>query len=107
MRRPLAQSARTVAGGGCILIRVFTDDDFENTLKGRGSPPATVDAEALKYGEQMGLETPVVHTLNYERQLYLETTIARLKLKEIDGNPYQRWNMWLNLIVRQKSYRRS
>lgn len=54
----------------------------------------------------MGLETPVVHTLNYELRLYLETTIARLKLKEIDGNLYQRWNMWLNLIVRQEPYQR-
>jgi len=63
-RRPAGLNFR---GEGCILTRVFTDDDFEKTLDGHGNPPAIFDAEALKCGEQMGLETPLVHTLNYER----------------------------------------
>jgi hypothetical protein len=63
------------------------------------------DAEMRKHGEQTGLETLVVHAVNYEcycvlivfdflnyKQLTRETlrlrsTIARLKLKGFDGGP--------------------
>jgi hypothetical protein len=70
----------------------------------------------LRYGYQTGLETLVVHTVNDERlkqyfcfQLTRQTfrlgcTIARLKLKGIDGNPYERWNMWFNSTQLAESY---
>jgi hypothetical protein len=39
---------------------------FNNISKGHGRILYYIDAEELKYGEQTGLETLVVHTLNYE-----------------------------------------
>ena len=42
------------------------DDDFKKTLDDHGNLLYNIDAEALKCGEQTGLETPVVHTLNDE-----------------------------------------
>lgn len=34
----------------------------------------------------------------------LGTTVARLKLKGIDGGPHKRWNMWFNSTLREKPY---
>ena len=34
----------------------------------------------------------------------LGSTIARLKLKGIDGGPHKRWNMWFNSSLREKPY---
>jgi len=34
----------------------------------------------------------------------LGSTIARLKLKGIDGNSHKRWSMWFNSIQRAKPY---
>jgi hypothetical protein len=36
--------------------------------------------------------------------LRLRTTIARLKLKGIDGGPHKRWSMWFNSTIREKPY---
>ena len=36
------------------------------TTNGEGSNQFDTDTEGLKRGEQTGLETPVVHALNYE-----------------------------------------
>ena len=76
------------------------------------------DAEVRRHGYQTGFETLVVHAVTDEystgfkyvrltlthKILRLRTTIARLKLKGIDGELYQRWSMWFNLIYRVKSY---
>ncbi len=72
------------------------------------------DAEARRLGEQTGLDTLVVPAVNVvhlvwgelspsvpelTRQVHrLGSTIARLKLKGIDGGPHKRWSMWLNSI---------
>jgi len=40
--------------------------DSWKTFKGESGIRYTSDAQALKYGYQRGLETLVVHTLNYE-----------------------------------------
>ncbi len=34
----------------------------------------------------------------------LGSTVARLKLKEIDGGPHKRWSMWLNSMLREEPY---
>ena len=34
----------------------------------------------------------------------LGSTVARLKLKEIDGGPHKRWSMWLNSTQREEPY---
>ena len=34
----------------------------------------------------------------------LGTTVARLKLKGIDGDPHKRWMMWINSMQREKPY---
>ena len=34
----------------------------------------------------------------------LGSTVARLKLKEIDGDPHKRWSMWLNSMQREEPY---
>ncbi len=34
----------------------------------------------------------------------LGSTVARLKLKGIDGDPHKRWIMWINSIQREKPY---
>ena len=36
--------------------------------------------------------------------LRLGSTVARLKLKGIDGGPHKRWSMWFNSIQRAKPY---
>ena len=44
-----------------------------------------IDAEVRKRGEQ-------------------RSTVARLKLKEIDGGPHKRWSMWFNSMQREEPY---
>ena len=34
----------------------------------------------------------------------LGSTVARLKLKGIDGGPHKRWSMWLNSMQREEPY---
>ena len=34
----------------------------------------------------------------------LGSTVARLKLKGIDGDPHKRWMMWINSMQREKPY---
>ena len=34
----------------------------------------------------------------------LGSTVARLKLKGIDGGPHKRWIMWINSMQREKPY---
>ena len=34
----------------------------------------------------------------------LGSTVARLKLKGIDGDPHKRWSMWFNSMQREKPY---
>ncbi len=77
------------------------------------------DAEVRKRGEQTGLDTLVVHAVNDECQtsgsmLFGVTpnglsippgsTVARLKLKGIDGGPHKRWSMWFNSKQRAEPY---
>ncbi len=35
---------------------------------------------------------------------HLGSTIARLKLKGIDGGPHKRWSMWFNSMIREEPY---
>ena len=79
-----------------------------------------IDAEARKPGEQTGLDTPVVLALNDEclvwrvsipavpeltrKAFRLGSTVARLKLKGIDGGPHKRWSMWFNSTQREEPY---
>ena len=77
------------------------------------------DAQARKRGEQTGLDTLVVHALNELTSCWevkfsvtqptrevnrLGSTVARLKLKGIDGDPHKRWMMWINSMQREKPY---
>ena len=78
------------------------------------------DAEVRKRGEQTGLDTLVVHAVNGEcssswvltpavtklthEALRLGSTVARLKLKEIDGGPHKRWSMLFNSKQRAEPY---
>ncbi len=78
------------------------------------------DAETRKSGEQTGLDTLVVPTVNgvhlvlrvltpsvpeLTRLVHrLGSTAARLKLKEIDGGPHKRRSMWLNSMQREEPY---
>ena len=78
------------------------------------------DAEARKLGEQTGLDTPVVLALNDEYLVSgvlmlrvpsltflvfrLGSTLARVKLKGIDGDPHKRWSMWFNSTQREEPY---
>src|SRR5439155_20842460 len=78
------------------------------------------DAEARRSGEQTGLDTPVVLTVNGARLVWedstpsapdltretgrLGSTVARLKLKEIDGGPHKRRSMWRNSMQREEPY---
>ncbi len=81
------------------------------------------DAEARKLGERTGLDTPVALAVNDghlvlgvlsppvpELTRYvprLGSTVARLKLKGIDGGPHKRWSMWFNSTQREEPYRGS
>ena len=78
------------------------------------------DAQTRKRGEQTGLDTLVVHAVNVEcstsrvltpavsklthEALRLGSTVARLKLKGIDGGPHKRWSMWFNSTQRAEPY---
>ncbi len=77
------------------------------------------DAEARKCGEQTGLDTLVVHTVNDDTRcgrsdpfcaaanaisIHLGSTTARLKLKGIDGDPHKQWSMWFNSKQREEPY---
>ena len=86
----------------------------------KAAPWDTTDAHARKRGEQTGLDTLVVHALNDVYWLLgtiwslvtkltrevdrLGSTVARLKLKGIDGDPHKRWMMWINSMQREKPY---
>ena len=39
--------------------------------------------------------------------LYLGSIVARSKLNRFGGNLLERWNMWFNSIIREKSYQSS
>lgn len=41
-------------------------DDIETNTGGEGAIPYLTDAEARKHEEQIGLDTRVVHAVNYE-----------------------------------------
>ena len=56
------------------------------------------DTEVRKCGEQTGLDTLVVHTVNDER------TYASMKLKGIDGDPHKQRSMWFNSKQREEPY---
>ena len=73
------------------------------------------DAEERKLGEQTGLDTLVVLAINDADQRWgvgkerkegprLGSTVARLKLKGIDGGPHKRWSMWFNSTQREQPY---
>src|SRR3954465_7585580 len=86
----------------------------------KAAPWVNTDAHARKRGEQTGLDTLVVHALNDDDWLLEElnplvtqltrevirlgSTVARLKLKGIDGGPHKRWMMWFNSMQREKPY---
>ena len=85
----------------------------------KAAPWDATDAHARKRGEQTGLDTLVVHALNDVYWLLgnyfsvtkptrevdrLGSTVARLKLKGIDGDPHKRWMMWINSMQREKPY---
>ena len=86
----------------------------------KAAPWVDTDAQARKRGEQTGLDTLVVHALNDVNQVLgketslvpqltrevdrLGSTVARLKLKGIDGDPHKRWIMWINSMQREKPY---
>ena len=86
----------------------------------KAAPWDMTDAHARKRGEQTGLDTLVVHALNDVYWLLgtiwslvtkltrevdrLGSTVARLKLKGIDGDPHKRWMMWINSTQREKPY---
>ena len=78
-----------------------------------------IDAEVRKRGEQTGLDTLVVHAVNDGTSCWaaccfsgaanalssrLGSTVARLKLKGIDGGPHKRWSMWFNSKQRAEPY---
>jgi hypothetical protein len=51
----------------------------------------------------LGKETSLVPQLTREVDR-LGSTVARLKLKGIDGDPHKRWMMWINSMQREKPY---
>ncbi len=77
------------------------------------------DAEVRKCGEQTGLDTLVVHTVNDECQssgsiLFGDTPNGlsippgeygrKIKTQRIDGGPHKRWSMWFNSKQRAEPY---
>src|SRR6266852_79660 len=46
---------------------------------------------------------PSVSSLTHEA-IRLGSTVARLKLKGIDGGPHKRWSMWFNSTQREEPY---
>src|ERR1043166_7910664 len=51
----------------------------------------------------LGLESPGVPSLTL-LAFRLGSTVARLKLKGIDGGPHKRWSMWFNSTQREEPY---
>ena len=76
------------------------------------------DTQTRKCGDQTGLDTLVVHTVNDDHKIlvvrseskrkclviHLGSTSARMKLKGIDGGPHKRWSMWFNSKQRAEPY---
>ena len=78
------------------------------------------DAETRKRGEQTGLDTLVVYAVNVGCKVSrvltpavptlthlaprLGSTVARLKLKGIDGGPHKQRSMWFNSTRREEPY---
>ena len=78
------------------------------------------DAEARKPGERTGLDTLVVLAVNDDHQVWevstpsvpalthsvvrLGSTVARLKLKGIDGDPHKQRSVWFNSMRREEPY---
>ena len=71
-----------------------------------------IDAEVRRCGEQTGLDTLVVRTVNYVHWVSAHESGCRskrdkctgVKLKGIDGGPHKRWSMWFNSMVREEPY---
>src|ERR1051325_11855753 len=51
----------------------------------------------------LGLHSPGVPSLTL-LAFRLGSTVARLKLKGIDGDPHKRWSMWFNSTQREEPY---
>ncbi len=78
------------------------------------------DAQVRKLGERTGLDTPVVLAVNDDHQVCgvstpcvpelthevvrLGSTVARLKLKGIDGDPHKQRSVWFNSMQREAPY---
>ena len=78
------------------------------------------DAQVRKLGERTGLDTPVVLAVNDDHQVWevstpsvptlthevvrLGSTVARLKLKGIDGDPHKQRSVWFNSKQRAEPY---
>src|SRR6266705_5495475 len=78
------------------------------------------DAQVRKLGERTGLDTPVVLAVNDDHQVCgvstpcvpelthevvrLGSTVARLKLKGIDGDPHKQRSVWFNSMQREEPY---
>jgi hypothetical protein len=78
------------------------------------------DADVRKPGERTGLDTPVVLAVNDDHQTWevstpsvsqltrsvvrLGSTVARLKLKGIDGDPHKQRSVWFNSKRREEPY---
>ena len=78
------------------------------------------DAQVRKLGERTGLDTPVVLAVNDDHQAWevstpsvpalthqvvrLGSTVARLKLKGIDGDPHKQRSVWFNSMRREEPY---
>ena len=78
------------------------------------------DAQVRKLGERTGLDTPVVLAVNDDHQVCgvstpcvpelthevvrLGSTVARLKLKGIDGDPHKQRSVWFNSKQREEPY---
>ncbi len=78
------------------------------------------DAQVRKPGERTGLDTPVVLAVNDDHEAWggstlsvpqltqsvvrLGSTVARLKLKGIDGDPHKQRSVWFNSMQREEPY---
>jgi DNA-binding LacI/PurR family transcriptional regulator len=78
------------------------------------------DAQVRKLGERTGLDTLVVLAVNDDHEVWgvstpsvpthtqsvvrLGSTVARLKLKGIDGDPHKQRSVWFNSMRREEPY---
>jgi hypothetical protein len=78
------------------------------------------DAQVRKLGERTGLDTLVVLAVNDDHEVCgvstlcvptltqsvvrLGSTVARLKLKGIDGDPHKQRSVWFNSMRREEPY---